>query len=251
MVVYEAGTGSLCLAIPVTLTSGDVAWTGRHTETLFTSDGAARTKVVDNIKRLFGWNGLLELVNPQNPEEGFILEGLDPDNQVSLEFADCHVEEYTPQGSTEVREVFKIGWMNPPGGASNMPEPVSDRNAFLAKWSSKFKAVSGGGSKKQAVPSAAAAGVVLADPQKAAAAPQRAAAAPAGPSRRTSNATSAMPRTSTLDEVWAGLKKKHPSDIEDSLNAKFWDAVDACAPGSNGENLPPAKWGEIADKLGV
>jgi hypothetical protein len=236
MSVYEAGSGALCVAIPLMILNADVAWSGKHTETIATSDGTLRERSIQNLKDIFGFDGSMSLRDwiASLPE-------VDPENQCEFELADCHSEEYTPEATQanpnpQPKQTFKIGWMNPVGGGVKMPAAM-DRESFLAKWGEKFKAIDTGKPVTKKETKAAT--------ETKAAGPARAAAS--GPTRKT---TSAASRSSSLDEVWGGLKKLHPKDNDDQLSAKFYAAVDELAPGTNGENLSPQKWGEIADKLG-
>ena len=226
MVVYETESGALCVAVPVKITGGtEVAWQGKHTVTLVKKDGALNLKSIETMKKVFGWDGL-------NP---FDLEDLDTSG-VDFEIVGEH-ENYLPDGETEERTSFKIQWLNPIGGSTNMPEKVEDRKALLAKFGSKFKAVS---SKPAASKPAASAA-----PSK----PAPAKAPPAGPPSRPRTAAG-QKRTSTSDEVWAALVKTNPDENETTLGEKFYAAQDEVAPEANGE-LTPVQWGAVAESLGV
>lgn len=237
MVVYEAESGALCVALPVMLLSTEVAWKGKHTITIGKKDGTLQTRRIEDLKRIFGWDG----INP------FDLENIDPDNTAEFEVVGEH-ETYTPPEG-EAREVFKIIFLNPPGGSQNMPEVLDEqgRKQLITKWGSKFKAVSGG--KAAAKPAAQAAKPAAAKPGAKAAAPSRPAAG-GPPSRGKSNATSVTPRTSTQEEVWQALVAANEGVSEDELATKYYEAQDAVAPDANGE-LTPTQWGEVADNLGV
>jgi len=238
MVVYEAESGSLCVAVPLNALSpeGAVLWTGKTTITLGKADGTLMTKAIANLKKCFpDWDS-------SNP---FALEDIEA-GQHELEIVGEH-ESYTPRATDEdpdpqPMDVFKVKWLNPPGGGSvAMKEPLDEasRKKVLTKWGGKFKAVSG----KPAAPAAAAA-------KPAAAAPAKAAPAKASPPTPPSRKPAAKARTSSQEETWALLKKANPDDSDDDLAAKYYAAQDEVAPGANGE-LTPEQWGEVAAKLEV
>ncbi len=229
MVVYETENGALCVAIPVKITGGtEVAWQGKHTVTLGKSDGTVQTKSIATLKKVFGWDG----VNP------FELEDLDT-TAMEFEIVGEH-QAYTPAGETEEVMTFKIQWLNPVGGSTNMPEKI-DRKAALTKWGSKFKALSGTVAKPAAAkPAAPAAKSPPAKP------------AVSGPPGR--KATAAMARTSTQEEVWNGLVAANEGADEADLGQKYYDACDEVEAGSSADPSlldTPAKWGQVADKLGI
>lgn len=223
MVVYETENGALCVAIPVKITGGtEVAWQGKHTVTLAKSDGTLQKKSIDTMKKVFGWDG----VNP------FDLEDLDT-AEMNFEIVGEH-SAFTPAGETEEVITFKIQWLNPVGGSTNMPEKI-DRKTALAKWGSKFKAISGGtATAKPAVkPAAAPAKPVVAGP----------------PGRGKAEAKKEV-RTSTGEDVWAKLVEGNPKEDESVLGEKYYAAQYKVAPDANGE-LTPEQWGEVLTELGL
>ncbi len=237
MVVYETDEGALCVAIPVALTNSEVAWSGKHTATIGTREGELKTKTIANLKKIFPeWDG----VNP------FLLEDMDT-SAIDFSIVGEH-SEYTPAGESEPVTTFKIIFLNPPGGSANMPEPVAERKAVLTKWSGKFKANAPAQPAKKAAPTttASAAG----KPTASSGATSKPASS--GPPSRRSNATSAMARTSSAEEVWKAFSesKANEGKNDDELGPVFYGAQDEVAPGANGE-LTPAQWGEVANKLGV
>lgn len=246
-VTKEADSGALCLYIPVILLSAHVSWQGKHVMTIGKSSGELQLRTIDNLRKVFpDWNpaenifGIDDIPLPEDPQAAeFEVVG--------------DLEMFTPQPSEhdqnpEERQIWKIQWLNPIGGAANMPEPVSDRKAVAAKWGSKLKAVAGGtkpAATKAAAPKPA---TPAAEPTPAPAPAKRPAAS--GPPSRKSNATSVTPRTSSDTEVWDALNVAYPNDNSDELSQRYWGAADEVAPNANG-TLTPAQWGEVATKLGV
>lgn len=227
MVVYEAeSSGALCVAIPVTLTASDVAWSGKHTALLVKADGEVKQRTIDDLKAIFQ----LDLADP------FSLEDIENPSNFPFEIVGEH-QEYAPPDKEPVT-VFKIQFMNPVGGGQKMPEQI-DRKQALAKWGAKFRAV--GTVKKAAAPAKAAATTATA------AAPAKKPASAGPPSRK---ATGASARTSTQEEVWTALVGANPSESQDKLGEMFYTAQDKVKPNANGE-LSITEWGKVADELGL
>ena len=234
IVIYVAESGALCAAIPVQLIGSDVAWSGKATVTLGKSSGELQTRTIDNLKKVFGWDG----ADPFTLEDMAIQE----DKSVAEFEVVGEIDTYQPPEG-EARDVFKIQYLNPIGGSSNMPERVADRKAVLSNWGSKFRAHSGGASapKPSAKPAAAAKPTVAAKKAAAAGPPGRSAGSPA---------TTAMPRSATIEEAWAAYEKANPGTDQDDLAAKFYAAQDEVC-GAGVESPTPQQWGEVMTKLGV
>lgn len=238
MVVYETEkTGALCLAVPVQLLNSEVNWVGKTTLTLVKGDGEVKVRTVNDLKRIFpSWDGVdpFALMDLPLSEEG----------QPEFEVVGEH-EPYTPEGETEAIDTFKVKWLNPLGGSTSMPEPPADRKALLAKYGSKFKALSGGSAK----PAPAKAAKPAAAPAQQELGTKPAAPAPAskGPPSR-GRGPAGVARTLTQDDVWDLLVAKNPNGDQDEMGTKFWAAADEVQEGGE---LTPAQWGEVATKLGV
>lgn len=238
MVVYEAESGSLCVAVPLNALSqdGTVIWSGKTTITLGNKDGVLNTRAIDNLKKCFpDWDS----TNP------FGLEDIEPATH-DLEIVGEH-DQYTPQATDENPDpqpitVFRVKWLNPPGGGGvTMKEPLgeADRKKVLTKWGGKFKAVSGKPALAAAKPAASAAPAKSATPSRPAA---------VTPPSRGKTATKA--RTSSQEESWAAFKKANADTDDNELAEKYYAAQDEVAPNANGE-LTPEQWGEVMTKLGV
>lgn len=243
IVVNESeNTGALCAYIPVTLLS-DVPWTGKHTITMVKSDGTPMTKNIETLRQLFKW----ETAN------FFDLEDMAID---AIEFdAVGEHEPYTPEGGEEVM-VFKLKWLNPPGGGgAKMPERVADRKTLLTKYGAKFKALAPV-AKPAAKPAAAA--PVQSEMPTAPAPAAKAVTKPAagGPPSRPKSppakpaAAPVAARVATQEEVWAAYDNANPSADPEVLGTQYWAAVEEIAPGKDG-NLTPEEWGQVATKLAV
>jgi hypothetical protein len=234
MVVYEAKTGSLCVAIP-TAAEG---WSGKGTLVLGNADGVLNTKNIQTLREIFGWDG----VDPFALQEIAIGEH-------AFDIVGEH-ESYVPEATDEdpnPEEVmtFKIKWFNPPGRSGmKLPTVLDDasRKKTLTKWGSKFKSNAG-------KPAPAAAAKPAAKTEAKAEPKSTTPARPAGgvPARKT---VAGQARTSTQDEVYVALKKARPDVEEDVIAAEFYQAQDDLREGANGE-FTPVEWGKIADALGI
>jgi len=240
MVVYEAESGSLCVAIPCELLESEVAWAGKYTATLVKSDGTVQRRTVETLKAIFGWDGL----------DPFALEEIEP-GTVNFEGTGEH-SQYTPEGETEPVATYKLQWINPPGGSAKMPEPISDRKSVLAKYGSKFKALAGSGATSKTTTTKAAATATKQTQAELPGTPQPTKkAAAGGPPGRRGAAPAKAPRSMTCEEVWDAYVKANPTAAEDQkLQDKFYEAQDAVRPGANSE-MTNEEWGQVADNLGL
>ena len=110
---------------------------------LTTKDGAINTKAIDKLKEIFGWDGA----------DPFWLE------DCAGELVDIPVE-LTVENETFRKKdgtegiSLKIKWVDPVGGGGGNKIKNSDRNALMAKYGAKLRAVSGGtpAAKKTSTP---------------------------------------------------------------------------------------------------
>lgn len=216
MSIYEADSGSLCLAVPVKLLNAEVAWTGKATVTLIKSDGVGNENSIAKLREIWdGWN-------TQDPFDLLELEGRD---DVIFE-CDCVQEEYTAEGK-EPELKLKVKWLNPIGGSSRIPQCM-DRKEALAKFGAKFKAMFGGTSKpaqSKATGKPAASKPVEDKPKPAAAAAtttKKKSSAPPPPAA-VSRGAGGTAVTCTMDEAWQRLQELYP-DSDDEALGKIWYA---------------------------
>ncbi len=255
MVIDPKESGAVMLWIPYILCTAGVEYQGKHSECLVAKDGTVQQKKVANLRKIFPtWTG-------ENP---FDLENIEPSEGVEPQFelADCfHDRSYTPPdwNAEENGEYvqFKAQWLNALGGTLNMPEPLAEgeRKALLARLGAKFKALSGSSGKNPAAASAKKTAEPQAELSAASAAPKKSAAK--GPPR--GNATSATPRTMTIEECWTKVVAAHPECETDEQQqetlAPLWIAaikkVDPNADNPDGDKFSLAQWGAVATELGV
>lgn len=225
IVVYEADSGSLCAALPVTLKGSEIAWSGKTTLTLGKSDGALNTRTLDNLKAIFPqWDG-----DPFKLDE---LETAENDFDVV-----CQHEEYDDKNTGEKRMGFKVQWVNPIGGGVKMPEKLApdEVKSLKAKWGSKFKAVS-----KPAAPAKPAA--------------EKPAEKPAAPARKAPPGRAVAPepkKFKTAEEVYAALQKKHEGEKTDDEVTDIWYAAQDKLFGANTEAKNEEEFTKLGAELGL
>ncbi len=201
IVVYEADSGSLCAALPVTLKGSEIAWSGKTTLVLGKNDGTLNTRTLDNLKAIF----------PQWDGDPFKLDELETSNN---EFdVVCQHEEYDDKNTGDKRMGFKVQWVNPIGVGVKMPEKLApdEVKSLKSKWGSKFKAVS-----KPSAPAKTA--VAEKVPEK-----------PAAPDREAIPSRAAAPQVKkfkTAEEVYVALQKNHDGKKEDEITDLWYAAND-------------------------
>ncbi len=225
IVIYEAASGALCAAIPWVFPMGDGSYNGKHTATLVKANGEVQTKTVENLKKIFAWDG----------EDPFWLSENDLSN-CEFDIVGEH-DSYTKEGETEPRTVFKSQWMNPPGESGlRMPE-AADKKAVLAKYGNKFRALSKPASKSS---------TPVATKKTA---PKTATAAPPAPSNPPAPVEAAEEKSTpcSMQEAWKALvDKKAKDNLDDQALAQIWYEHMTATYGDNiNTNRTPEQWGEI------
>lgn len=242
LIVYQTESGALCVAMAVSVSTPEVAWSGKYTSTIVKQDGTIQERSVDGLKKITGWDGT----------DPFALEEIDV-SALDVEVVGER-EMFSPRPTAndptpEQREIFKIQYVNPPGGGgASMPSRLDAdaRRKILAAHGSKFRALSGG---SKAAPAKSAA------PAKTAAPAKNAKIGP--PPARKSNATSASARTLTQEEAFTLLNDWNEAKgdnklSEEDLGAKWYAAQEAVREGmSTTAEGTPAEWGKVATELGL
>ena len=234
--------------IPYLLIGANVNYMGVHNLTLGAKDGTPQKKNIQTLKAVFpSWDSD-NLADIEMPAEG--------EDIPQFDLADCyHDDNYTPEGATEPLVKFQAKWFNAPGGGRKAPMTADERKAALAKWKSKFKALAVSSS-----PAKVAKPALAPEPEpepelpkaKVAPAPAKKAAVSGPPGRKS---TAAVAQTSTQEEVWAGLvaARELPEDDENLIN-EYYAACDAVVDGAASDPTlldTPAKWGKVAEQLGI
>lgn len=203
-VVYEASTGSLCVALPCQMEDG---FTFKHTLTLAKADGTVQTRTCDTIKQVFGWDGLDPFWLMDHSLDGC------PLRDVEFEIVGG------PETGDKGGQYFKSKWLNPLGGGMSTPE-AADRRAVLAKYGSKFRALSG---------AAATAAAPKAPPTKKAAPP----APPPGTP------------TATMEEAWEALSNANEGMAQADQEKLWFDTIARLFPNKTNTELKPHEWGKL------
>jgi hypothetical protein len=240
VLIRQEESGSLMAYVPYLLLGASVHFAGIHSLCLGAKDGTAQKKSIQILKSIFPNWEQDELADIEMPAEGEAIP--------QFELADCyHDDSYTPEGAEAPVIKFQPKWLNPIGGGmKKQPMSEAERKAAKTKWASKFKALL---ATAPASPSKAAA----ATPAKAAPAKSAApAAAVSGPPGR--KAVGGQARTATQEEVWEALVAANEDKSDDEKAQLYYDACDSVVEGSSADPSlidSPAKWGKVAEALGV
>ena len=231
-VIYESPkTGALICAINHALVGeGDVATTTtvKSYSTLIGKDGVVNTRTVDNLKEVFGWDG----------NDPFWLQETD----LSGVIHDIVVESepFTTESGKTINTP-KVKWINVRGqsGGNGMPVPA-DKRAVLAKYGSKFRAVSGG-----------------VKPAVAPTAPAKPAAPTAPPKLTPPPAQKPLPgmppepeldvADATQEEAWAVLVEANQGADQPALETIWFDAIKGTR--KKAHELTGKDWGKLRLKF--
>ena len=226
--IIEEKSGALMAYIPFALVG--VAYMGEHALCLGSKDGTPQTKNIQTLKTVFPNWDMDNLADIEMPAEG--------EDIPQFDLADCyHDDSYTPEGAESPTIQFRAKWFNVIGGGRKPAMTQDERKAALTRWKSKFKAIGSAPAKTA--------------PAKKSVTPPAKAAANGPPSRKS---TVAMARTSTQEEVWNGLVAAREGASEDETTKEYYDACDSVVAGSSDDPAlidSPAKWGKVADALGI
>lgn len=216
IVVYETEHGALCAAIPCEVAEGDKAGTViKHTVTLITRDGTIQTRTLDTLKEIFGF------------------PGADPFWLMDTDLSEVRFEIVVEAEQGEKGGEFsKVKWINPLGGGQKMPE-AADRRAVLAKFGSKFRALSGGAP----APAASARPAAPGKPAPKTAPPKKSPPpAPAGP-------------TATMEEAWEELCKANPNMNESQATEIWYSKMRELFNTDDNSQITPQQWHQLKEAL--
>jgi hypothetical protein len=219
IVVYETQRGALCAAVPCKISEGPE--TGKElksTQTVIKQDGTVQTRTVDNLKAIFGWDGLdpFWLMDSELAEIAFqiVVENEAGQNQDGSIKKDA-------QGNTTY--FSKVQWLNPLGGSMKMPE-AADRRSVLTKYGSKFRALAGGALAKGPATKPSPAAPPVAPPP------------PTGP-------------TATMEEAWQAMCKANEGKPESELTQLWFATLREKFRTDNNSQITPQQWGQLVKDL--
>ena len=192
--VYENEKGNLILCMEMAC-EGEIV---RYYGALATIDNGINTRQVDTLKSLFNWDGTDFFWFVDHPEE--------------LQAAEVEVVIEMRPGRDGDRLFPAIKYLNGPGGNGDLPQS-GDRQALLAKYGSKFRAMAGG--------------------------------TPPAPKPPAPKAPPAAPPTTVKPSdqmtVWARY-------CELGGEEKTWfKTIAQAVPGVDQGDLTPAQWGQVLD----
>lgn len=180
---------------------------------LTTKDGAVNTRSIETLKEIFGWDGA----------DPFWLE------DHAAEFADVPVELVIENEEYEGKTYPKVKWVNPPGGMGGSQVANGDRQALLAKYGAKLRAVSGGTSvpKKQVAQSEPPKQPELVSPPV---------------------AKKACP-PSDMNACWKALTDSMAEKPRAEIEAKWFEIIKDVHGDKPQPEYTPGDWGMVMEKL--
>lgn len=227
IIVYETNAGALCAAMPVKVAEGPNAGKElKSTQTLVKRDGTVQTRTTDNLKAIFGWPG----------DDPFWLM----DNDLSAIKFEIVVEAEAAVGDDggvktddQGQAIYysKVAWINPLGAGVKMPEPA-DRRSVLAKYGSKFRALSGG------------------VPVKSTTTPPIPKPSPLPPPKKTpppaAQPTLSLEPKATMEEAWAELcNANQDGKTQEQLSEIWYRTIGTLFPGKTNSDLTPQEWAKL------
>lgn len=202
--VYESKGGALMLAQKFAIDGGP---TITSQTCLVNKSGAVTTRTLDDLKSLFGWNGV------------------DPTWFMETDLSGVEVDLVIENEEYEGKVYPKVKWVNKPGagGGYKLPESA-DKKALLAKYGSKFRALAG--------------------PQPAATRtpPPPATKPPARPAPATTAAAPAK-KASSQATAWALLQEKAGTISQDQVEKYWFGFIDAT--GMDQAEMTPEGWAQV------
>ena len=209
-----------------------------HREWLELNDGTISDKTIRRLRGCFpDWDGSIETL-----EQGFCVQDVDVDVTVENEQDRDDPEKWWT----------RIRYMDPPGGASGtatMPER-ENHDTLVSRYGARFRALASGGSVGSGQRT-----VGSRDEEQA----QKTAGPPpvSPPSRKPSAEATAdksagkVEETSTLEQCWEGLCKKHPDELREQLSDRWFKLLEQTVPGKDQADFGPEDWGRVMAVIGV
>jgi hypothetical protein len=200
-----------------------------HREWLELNDGTISDKTIRRLRDCFtGWDGSIEML-----EQGFCVQDVEVDVTIENERDRDDPEKWW----TRVR------YMDPPGGAGGsaaMPQ-AEQRATLVSKYGSRFRALAGGTPAK---PGAVSSGGAEAKP-KTVAAGEKSVAPPPPQAAPEPVQSKVMGETSTLEECWEAVCKKHPDELREQVSERWFAMLAQVAPGKDQADFGPEDWGAV------
>jgi hypothetical protein len=219
VIIYETQRGALCAAVPCKISEGpEMGKELKSTQTIIKQDGTVQTRTVDNLKAIFGWDGL-------DPFWFMDHELAEIEFQIVVENEPGQNQDGTVKKDAQGNTVYfsKVQWLNPLGGSMKMPE-AADRRSVLTKYGSKFRALAGGA------------------PAKAPTTSPPPAASPVAPSTPTGP-------TATMEEAWKSMCEANQGMPESELTQLWFATLREKFGTDNNSLIKPHQWGQLVKDL--
>jgi hypothetical protein len=212
MVIYEATTGSLCVAVPCVMVDSGFAF--KHTLVLVKADGTIQTKVTDTLKTVFAWDGVDPFCLMDNSVDGGAMR------EVEFEIVGG------PETGDKGGQYFKSQWLNPLGGGMKTP-PAADRRSVLAKYGNKFQALA---SVASTTPAKAPSAQVTRTPPV---------------SKPASIAPPPTAPVAAMQEAWETLNNSQAGKAAADIEKIWFDTIARLYPNKSNTDLKPHEWGAL------
>ncbi len=211
--VYENDNQTLVLCLQVETLSDPPARL-RAYQSLTTKDGAINTRCIANLRSAFpGWDGT----------DPFWFETAD----LGAYEVDIVVEH---EDGRDGNTYAKVAWINPRGGRGAALPKSGDRNAILAKYGSRFRALAGG----------AAAPAPKPPPP-----PAPPAADPPADAPEDAPPQAEPPRTAEMQDCWRKLCEKNPGKDRAALTQIWWQVIKSVGGEKPQGDFTAEDWGRV------
>ena len=194
-------------------------------QSLTTSDGALNEKAINNLKSVYGWDGL----------DPFWLA----ENDLSAIDIEIVVEERP--GRDDPNKKFKnVAWINKPGTGGGAREiPQGDKASIVSKYGARFRALSGGSSNGAKSAGRMAPAAKTAPPAKTTPRPPP----PPPPSRKAK-------KVATMQEAWELFCSTADGKIrEEDINGEWYGCIKKVTGGKEQHDCDENDWGLIVEEM--
>ena len=217
-----------------------------HKEWLELNSGTISDKIIKRLRECFPkWDGSIETL-----EQGFCVQGVEVEVTVENE----QDREDPDKWWTRTKLMYRPGGSS--GGAAALPDKES-RATLVGKYGSRFRALAGGmpamtevrGQQSEVPPSRGSSSVASSsqmaegeiEHQGRKGSEERMGPPPA-PMRPPAAVKAA---TSTLEECWDALCKKHPDEFREQVSDRWFKLLEQVGEGKDQADFGPADWGRV------
>ena len=202
-----------------------------HREWLELNDGTISDKTIKRLRGCFPkWDGSIETL-----EQGFCVQDVEVEVTVENEQDKQDPEKWWT----------RTKFMDPPGGGSGsaaLPDKES-RTTLVSKYGARFRALAGGTSVKGESGKGQGVSTAGTATKAGASVPAKAGLPPVKPPA--SARAGKVEETSTLEECWDALCKKHPDELREQVSERWFQMLAQVVPGKDQADFGPEDWGAV------